>query len=105
MKKRILKIILLHVLIMAAYTVVVDYLFVTAKEHNPIGSGILEWLCLFTHFFVTALVTGILVIRSTDKRGSGRNMLIHLATIIVLCAINVFIVDYLTADFLWSLRG
>jgi hypothetical protein len=105
MKKNLLKIILLHVLIMATYTAVTDYLFVTAKEHDPIGAGIFEWLCVFAHFFVTAVVTGIIVVRSTDKKASGRNMLLHLGTIIVLWLINMFIVDYLMSDFLWSLRN
>jgi hypothetical protein len=98
-----LKVLFLHSGIALAYFAVTDFLFVVAKDPNPIGTGLQQWLCIFLHFTITLFVMLTFLGRAADKRLAIKKVLIHTAAIVLVISVSLFLSNPVW-DWLWSLR-
>lgn len=104
MKPFIFSVTMIHLVIVTLYVGLTSYIFVISKPPNPIGAGIVQWICIILHFLLTPIVAWLLL----RKRDTG-----NVLTTKVL--VNVFAVIFWVALFLsvsvalgrwlWSLRG
>ncbi len=89
---------------MTAYLLYTDYLFVKAKDANPIGIGVLQWLLVMCHLLVTAIVLVIRIVNSKEKRQLKKTLWVSLLAIVFWVLFNI-LVSSPVWNYLWNLRG
>jgi hypothetical protein len=102
MKSFSIKTLLLHFVIATIYVATTSYFFVIAKDPDPVGTGVRQWLCVFLHFFVTLLIT-IPSKKTVDNSVGWTKTLLHLTFIILIVAVYLLFSSLLW-QWLWRLR-
>jgi dipeptide/tripeptide permease len=101
--KKILLIFLLHFIIMVAYVALAFFIFVSEKDADPVGNGMLQLVLTVSHLAITLVITTMMVIRTKEKQKAARNLAIHLSAVIFWAIIG-YAADDSLSEFAWSLR-
>jgi hypothetical protein len=101
--KKITGIFLLHFIIMIAYVALAFFAFVSEKDADPVGNGILQIVLMASHLVITLVITAMMVIRAKEKQMAARNLTIHLSAVIFWAIIS-YIADNSLSELFWSLR-
>ncbi len=81
MKMYSIKALLLHLTLVCTYIAATSYFFGIAKDPNPVGTGLQQWLCIFLHGIVTLFIMLLFVGKATNKRNARVKLYVHLAAI------------------------
>ena len=103
MKSLIVKVCSLHLLVLLVYLFVTSYLFVTGKDPNPIGIGLLQWILFFLHLILTLLFCLFVLKKANDIKYENRIVMVNTLAIIFWITIY-FLFSSKIWDLLWSLR-
>lgn len=103
MKKLLVKIFSLHLLVISIYLFVTSYLFITSKDPNPIGIGLLQWILFFLHLMITLLFCLFIPAKGKDKKYENQILVINISAIILWIGVY-FILSLKIWELLWSLR-
>lgn len=103
MKNIFVRIFSLHLFVVLLYLFVTSYLFVTGKDPNPIGIGLLQWILFFLHLMLTLLFCLFVLNKGNDIKYENRILMINTLSIIFWITMN-FTFSSKIWDLLWSLR-
>jgi len=97
------KVFTLHLIIVLLYLGITSYAFVVAKDHNPIGVGLQQWLCILLHLLITITVMAMLWAKNTNKRAGRNKFLLNIGAIVLWIGITLVFSNAIW-HWLWSLR-
>lgn len=104
MKSFILKVAAIHLAILTLYIGIDSVLFVISNPANPIGIGIIDWLCIILHFLLTPWISWLLL--KKDNRGRDLVFKVLISIGIMIFWVIIFLCFSTTlGKWLWSLRG
>jgi len=103
MKLYTLKVFILHLSIIITYLAVTSYLFVVAKDPDPIGTGLKQWVCMILHLIITLFIMKTRWSKSSDKNLAKKKFWVNFVIIIVLIITNLQLSNFLW-EWLWSIR-
>ncbi len=104
MKAFILKVAAIHLAVVALYVSLTSFLFVASKSANPIGIGILQWLCIILHFLLTPWISWLLFKKTSSGKELIFKALVNVGAMIF-WVIIFFFFSTILGKWLWSLRG
>lgn len=99
----IIRSIVLHTIIFSTYMAITSYEFVVAKDPEPIGTGLRQWLCIFFHIAITMMIITGSRSKAKNRKISYKSLLIHLLIIILIISVYNLFESPLTR-WLWDLR-
>ena len=97
------KVFTLHLVIALLYMGIASYGFVVAKDHNPIGVGLQQWLFILLHLLITTTVMAFLWAKNTNKRVGRNKFLLNIGAIVLWIGIMLIFSNAIWR-WLWSFR-
>ena len=103
MKLYSIKTLLLHFAIATTYVATTSYFFVIAKDPDPIGTGLRQWMCIFLHFNVTLYILLTFLGKATNRKEARKKLWLHLAAVVLIVSLLLLFSNPLW-EWLWSQR-
>ena len=94
---------LINAIVSVAYLLITSILFVQRKQPDPIGIGILQWVCIAIHIIILIITFSILALKSPRVKHIGKSILYSALGLLTPLTIYLLLSEPIW-KVLWNLR-